>query len=334
MDSLDPQTQEHVAELEQQREAIEAPCEPGQYRILRRMVSNPQNHFAVGFGGGSVHGLAGNCALAAILNELELRPHVQEVWGTSAGAVIGGAYAGGTAVEELLEIIEGLQHGGIDVPKWEIFVKGFFRGLFQKKLPEGLVLGRRFSQAIRRGQRVENIEQCEIPLRIITSTDDGHARKVIHRQGPLNEAICASMCLPGMFFPVQDWNGEPYGYFDGGVVEKTPLVSIIEDYFREARSAQLVVLCTHFDSSARVTKPVGFLPRFVSVISQLEDALWARQLDQAKETPNCKFMVLNPRIPLGGMLDFALVRLMYLWARRVFKEQLSNAHLAARFDAR
>jgi hypothetical protein len=111
-------------------------------------------------------------------------------------------------------------------------------------------------------------------------------------------------------------------------------VSIVEDHFRQARSTQLVVLCTHFDSSARVTKPVGFLSRFVSVLSQLEDALWAHQLDQAKETANCKFMVLNPRIPLGGMLDFALVRPMYLWARRVFKEQLSNANLAARFDAR
>jgi hypothetical protein len=36
----------------------------------------------------------------------------------------------------------------------------------------------------------------------------------------------------------------------------------------------------------------------------------------------------------GGTFDFSMVRFNYLWARKMFKQQLSNANLATRFDAR
>ncbi|MGH7150102.1 MAG: patatin-like phospholipase family protein, partial [Planctomycetota bacterium] len=57
----------------------------------------------MGFGGGAAHGLAGNGALAALLEELGLRPHVREVWGTSAGAIVGAAWAGGLHGRDILE---------------------------------------------------------------------------------------------------------------------------------------------------------------------------------------------------------------------------------------
>ena len=86
----DPRIRRWVAELEEQKDEIAAPCNPAHYRILKRIVANPDNFFVLGFGAGAIHGLAGNCALAAIIDELELRPHVKQVWGVSAGAVIAG----------------------------------------------------------------------------------------------------------------------------------------------------------------------------------------------------------------------------------------------------
>ena len=297
-------------------------------------MTNPDNFVVVGFGAGTLHGLAGNCALARLLEELDLRQHVKQVWGCSAGAVVGGGWSCGTPALRILELIDSLKHRkALDFAGWEVLGKGLFNFLFRGKLPEGLVRGRLFRETILRGLSVERVEDCEIPFRTITCTDDGRARKIVLREGSLIEAILGSMCLPGVFFPIPDSTGETVGYFDGGVVEKTPLLSVIEEHTREGRDSKLLVLCTHFDAEERITRPRGFLARFVSTFSRMEDFVWESQLQRAQAAPNCKFVVLNPKMKYGQMFDFGAVRFNYLWSRKRFKSQLSNAGLAKRFDA-
>jgi predicted acylesterase/phospholipase RssA len=279
--------------------------------------------------------LAGNLALAGLLTELGLRPFIKEIWGVSAGAIVGGAWSTGASVEHMLALVDVLDRkGAVDFARWEVLVHGLPRLLFLKQLPDGLVRGRRFRAAIERGLRVRRFEDCEIPFRAIACTDDGYAQKIIFRDGPLLEAISASMCLPGVVLPIRDWNGRDYGYFDGAVVEKTPLPSIIEDHHREARKQQLVVICTHFSDSGRIRRPVGFIQRMLNAMHRLEDEVWEYQVLKAREASNCKFLVLNPHMQEGTAFDFSVVRLNYLWARKMFKEQLSNAKLATRFEAR
>lgn len=331
---LSPEQQAIYDSLMAEREAIEAPCQPLKYRVLKRIASNPDNHLAVSFGGGSVPGIGGNCALAGLLDELQIRSYVKEVWGSSAGAVVGGAWSSGTSGEAVRDMVANLdQSGGIDFSKWDILVKGGLRFLFKKRLPDGLVRGRTLRRAIEENLNQESFEDCDVPCHIVACTDDGRARKVVFRRGPLADAIIASMCLPGVFYPIKCWEGRPHGYFDGGVVEKTPLISIIEEHARVHRSSQLVVLCTHFSSPERKEEPVGFLARSLSTINQLEDTVWEYQVTQGRQSDNCKFIVLDPHMKIGGMFNFSLVRFHYLWARKMFKEQLSNAGLAKRFDA-
>lgn len=315
------------------RTEIEAPPARASYRVLRRLVENPDNHFVVSFGGGSLHGLAGNCALAVLLQELELRPHVREVWGTSAGAVVGGCWASGAKGEELLALLEELKDTrALGIARRELLFKGVPRLIMKKELPEGFVRGDILRETVRKAARVERIEDCEIPFHVIACTDDGHGRKVVFREGSLADAAFASMSLPGVFLPLEDWGQE--GYFDGGIVEKTPLPSVIEGHARSGRKENLVVLCTHFDGEARVAKPRGFLQRFISVISRMEDIAWTHQLEIARKAPGCKAIVLNPRMKYGTMFDFDSVSFNYLWARDRFKAQLSNAGIGRRLEAR
>jgi predicted acylesterase/phospholipase RssA len=331
---LSPQQQDIFDSLMSEKDEIESPCQPLNYRVLRRIATNSDNHLAISFGGGSVPGIAGNCALAALLEELEIRPHIKEIWGSSAGAVVGGGWSSGTSGEAIRDMVGALHgKGSIDFSKWDILVKGVLRFLFFKKLPDGLVRGRILRKAIVDNLSRQTFEECEIPCRIVACTDDGQARKVIFRKGPLADAIMASMCLPGVFYPVECWNGNPYGYFDGGVVEKTPLLSIIEEHARINRTSQLVVLGTHFSSPECSERPEGFLARSLSTINQLEDTVWEYQVTQGRESANCKFIMLDPHMKMAGMFNFALVYFHYLWARRMFKEQLSNAGLAKRFGA-
>jgi predicted acylesterase/phospholipase RssA len=264
-----------------------------------------------------------------------MRPYIKEIWGVSAGAIVGGAWSTGASVERMLALVDELDRkGAVDFARWEVLGVGLARLLLFKQLPAGLVLGRRFREAIHAALQVQCFEDCEIPFRAIACTDDGHAQKIIFRQGPLVNAITASMCIPGVVFPIADWNGRDYGYFDGAVVEKTPLPSIIEEHHREGRKSQLVVICTHFSDSGRIVKPVGFIQRMLNAMHRLEDEAWEYQVLKAREASNCKFLVLNPHMKVGTAFDFSVVRFNYLWARKMFKEQLSNAKLATRFEAR
>ena len=321
------------AEILSQREAIEAPCRESSYSKFVRMAKNPENHFVVSFGGGSLHGLSGNCALAVLLEELGLRPYVKQVWGTSAGSIVGGSWASGTPADQMIGIVESLKDKrALDIAIWHILRRtasflaslGLSR-LLARRLPDGLVHGRVFRGAIREAMAVERIEQCDIPFRAITCTDDGHARKVVLTEGSLEEAAFASMHIPGVFLPLEKWSEQETGYFDGGVVEKTPLPSIIEEHVRSGPATKLFIVCTHFDSEARVEKPLGFLSRFVSILNHLEGVAWQHQLQSATLAPNCTTSVLNPRMQMGGIFDFGYVRANYLWARKSFKKKLSNA---------
>ena len=83
-------------EVWERRSEISAPLDASRYSTLLRLVRDEGNRVVVSFGGGSIPGLSGNLALARILEELEVRPHVAEVWGTSAGAVCGGGWATST----------------------------------------------------------------------------------------------------------------------------------------------------------------------------------------------------------------------------------------------
>ncbi len=321
-------------EVMSQRKEIEAHCDPAHFRVFKRMASNPDNYFVVSFGGGGLPGMAANTALLGILDELEIKPDVKEIWGCSAGATIGGPWSTGCSLNETMDVIKSMNNkNSIDLAKWEIFGKGIFKMLFFKKLPEGLIKGLKFLENIDKLLKVKTFEETQIPFRAIACTDDGHARKVIFRSGPLNKAIMASMCLPGISWPVQDWNGKPYGYFDGGLVEKTPLPSIIEDHLRTGRKTKLVIVCTRFASTQRVKKPVGFLSRITSVFDTLADTIWEAQLIEADQASNCTHIILNPRLPFGSMLDFSAFMINYLWSRKMFKEQLSNAKIAERFGA-
>lgn len=306
-----------------QKDEILAPCDPRHYRVLKRMAANGKNHLALAFGGGSVPALAGNCAFAAMMEELGILEHTREIWGTSAGSIVGAALASGLPTSETLDAIESLKDvKSVDIAWWSLL-----RGFFTRKLPDGLVRGRHFRAALAKAIPAERIEDCRIPYRAIATTDDGHARRVIIREGPLVDSLMASMCIPGVSWPVVRGGR---GFFDGGLAEKTPLLSIIEEHKRQGRDTQLVILASHYDDRARAKRPHGFLQRLVSTFSNLEETIWHYQVKEARDT-DAKFVMLNPQMKYGGRYEFEMVRANYLWCRKRFKQQLSNAGLAARF---
>ena len=309
----------------------EEPLDPARYCTLLRLAQDPEARLVISLGGGSLPGLCGNLALVRILEQLGLRGQVDELWGTSAGAVIGGAWATGTTAAEMYGVIVALDHPGtVKIPWVPLALSLLFRP-FGKPLPDGLVSIRNLAAAIRKGLKVERIEDCEIPFRAIACTDDGHATRKIFRRGPLLPAIIHSMSLPGILRPEASLKEDEIGYYDGGLVEKTPLLSPIAEHGRLGSNRRLVLLGTHYSNETRRARVRGFIGRFLQSLNALENLAWSYQLAEARARKDALVMILNPCIEDAAMFDFGRVKEDYEYARGMFLAGLEDARIGLTF---
>lgn len=144
-------------------------------------------------------------AHTGMLSALLSRGHVPtSVSGSSAGAMIGGAWAAGISMDELAAVLNGLSRDDF----WD------------PKLGAGVLAGRKFDQVLRRILPVPRIEDCSVPVAISVFDILRRETAVIDR-GDLSDAIRASCAVPGMFHPV--WIAKR-PYWDGGIKDRPGLV--------------------------------------------------------------------------------------------------------------
>lgn len=302
------------------------PESPG-YRTFRRMIEDADNRVVVSLGGGSIPGLCGNLALLQILEDLGLRQRVDQVWGTSAGAVIGSGWASGASAPKLLDMVKGLDRRGVLDANLFKFATSILASLrpFRRPLPDGIIRGKHFVKAIENGLVCETFEDCPTPFRCIACSDDGRATTKVFRRGRLLPAVFASMALPGIIIPMPDDEGRTY--YDGGLVEKTPLPSVINEHNTSGDPRQLLIVSTHFAGEDKDRRTRGFVARLMDTLQVLEDQLWERQLQEARERHNTRVLVLNPRYDDAPMFGFDQAERMFAEAHTRFAKLLKDAQL-------
>jgi NTE family protein len=126
--------------------------------------------------------------------------------GSSAGALVAGAWAAGVPPDELAGVLERLE-----------------RGDFWDPAPgAGLLAGKKFDAMLRRMLPVTAFERCGAPVRI--SAFDILARRTrVLATGDLADAIRASCAVPAMFHPV--WIARR-PYWDGGILDKPGIAGV------------------------------------------------------------------------------------------------------------
>jgi predicted acylesterase/phospholipase RssA len=304
--------------------------DPARFSALRRLATDPRKRFVVSLGGGGVPSLCGNTALVALIEALGLREHVEEVWGTSAGAIVGGSWASGMRSPQMMEVLHSLQPHGVTDIDWLPVVKGLLLRPFGATLPDAILRGKLSYTGMVKGLAVRTFEECEIPFRCIACADDPSGRRKVFREGPLAPAISASMSLPGILLP-RDEQGRPcHGFLDGGLIEKTPLYSPLADHVRLGDGRELLVLGTYFGVQTNNNAIAhGFIDRFLVTIDSLADHLWKHQEEQARGQPGVTVLLVNARIHQGAAhFDLSHVDENCLQAREAFEDQVQNAKLA------
>jgi NTE family protein len=132
--------------------------------------------------------------------------HPRAVSGSSAGALVGGAFASGAPIPALAERLRTLRREDFWDPAPGI----------------GLLAGRRFDRLLRALLPVTAIRDCVVPVRI-SAFDIVRRRTEVLADGDLVEAIRASCALPGLFHPVRIAGRV---YWDGGVLDRPGLAGL------------------------------------------------------------------------------------------------------------
>lgn len=183
--------------------------------------------------GGGARGLAHVGVLKVL--EREGVP-IDYLAGTSMGGIIGAVYAAGLSALEI-------EAEALHMSKTRQLVTLVDRSLLRR----GLLSGQKVTAYLAQWLGELTFDDLRLPLGLVAA-DLNSRRKVVFREGPVLEAVRATMALPGIFAPVE--RGDQL-LVDGGLVDNLPA-----DVVREMGGERVIAVDI---STNRET--VGFVAR-------------------------------------------------------------------------
>ena len=197
--------------------------------------------------GGAARGIA-HVGVLKVFAEEGVR--VDCVAGTSAGALVGGAYAAGMPVEEIEKVARGLRWrdlGRLTVSRLGVQSNALMEEYVRARFP------------------VTRFEELAVPFAAVATDLTTGAPVVMRDEGDLGFAIRASCAVPGWYVPVTDSKGRQL--VDGGLVANLP-VSVVR-----ALGAEVVVAVDVNSEGAKFLGPpasvIGVLLQSMIVVQRV-----------------------------------------------------------------
>ncbi|HXQ64055.1 MAG TPA: patatin-like phospholipase family protein [Steroidobacteraceae bacterium] len=266
----------------------------------------PRPKICLVLSGGGARGIA-HIGVLKVLEQQ--RVPIDCVVGTSAGAVIGGAYASGASPEEIERAIRGADWDDLltDQParfNRSVYAKEVDRARFGSRevgirsssigLPRGVVIGQHlqfFLQTLVAPAGRGPFDELPIPYRAL-ATDFTTGRLAVLDHGDLAGAIRASMSVPGAFAPV-DIEGRTL--VDGGLVRNLGV-----DVARQL-GADIII-------AVNVGAPLLKREELGSLLSAAEQTLFIlvqQNVDVSLASLGVRDVLISPDLGALGVGDFA-----------------------------
>jgi NTE family protein len=156
--------------------------------------------------GGAARGMA-HIGVLQVLREHNIP--IDFVAGTSAGAIVGGAFAAGMPIEEIEEIARSM--------RWKDMGRMTLSRL-------GVQSNARLEEFIHARFPSTRFEDLRIPFATVATDLHSGLAVVMHGEGDVAFAIRASCCIPGWYVPVTDQLGRQL--VDGGLVANIPTAAV------------------------------------------------------------------------------------------------------------
>jgi NTE family protein len=222
----------------------------------KKLFPNHPMRIGLALSGGATRGAA-HIGVLQVLEREGIHPDL--ITGTSAGAIVGAAYASGMTPEEISLLFHQLS--------WSTLANISLRnhlGLFNTSPMEEFIESNI-------GPRTFN--DLPIPLAVV-ACDISTGERVILNQGSVSRAVRASSAVPGLFAPVEI---EDRMLVDGGVVDNLP-VALAYDM-----GADYVIGVDIASSNQVIHKPANFMEVLMSA-----DTIRSRFSLPTSDSMNCR----------------------------------------------
>ena len=240
----------------------------------------------------------------------ELRVPVDCVIGTSMGAIVGGAYASGVTPQRMEEVIRNARWDRVlsdnpDRPQRSVRTKELERlrinlaefGVRDRRavLPRGAVIGQQLELLLQQlygtPHSLDSFDALPIPFRAI-ATDIENGQMVVIGKGSVNDAVRASMSVPGAFAP-HELDGRLL--VDGGLVRNLGV-----DVARALGARRLIVvnLGTTLAGRAGLDSLLGVTEQMINILTEQNV-----QMSLAQLTPDD--VLISPALGDFSAADFA-----------------------------
>ena len=246
-------------------------------------MAHRKPRIGIALGAGSARGWAHIGVLKALL-DADVVP--ESVCGTSIGALVGAVYA-----DDQLPALE----DWVRTLTWRKMM-----GYFDFSFSGGLVKGGRLFDFLRGGFLDKRIEDLRRPFAAV-ATDLANGREVWLREGPVADAVRASVAIPGLFTP---WLEADRQLVDGALVNPVP-VSLAR-----AMEADIVIavdLSSH-TVGRHLRKPESEKrqsrhPSMLEVVTGSLDIMSVR-IARSRLAGEPADVVIQPRLGNLGLLDY------------------------------
>ena len=175
--------------------------------------------------------------------------------GTSVGALVAAAYAGGVELEQMEE--QAAQTHFNDFGRWTLSWMG-------------LATNQRLEGYLRRYSDRTQFEQLKIPL-AIAATDLSTGEAVYFTKGPLGLALRASCAYPGLFLPVEH---QGRTLVDGFLAGPVPV-----DAVRQLGAERVIAVYLESGSIEKPRNMVDVIGRSFAIIQNYSHQDWRRKAD-------------------------------------------------------
>jgi NTE family protein len=220
---------------------------------LKKISKEQLPSVGLALSGGGALGIAHIGVIKAFVeNEIP----IDLISGTSAGALVGAAYAFHVPIGDMEKAAKEMS--------WS-FLASFPMSLL------GLASNRAVEAGLEKYIGKKKIEEADIPLAIVvTDIEDGE--KVVLRSGEAALAVRASCCIPGMFVPVEIGGRK---FVDGGLTENLPL-SPLKDMGADIKIGVNVI---RWHSRKEVKNVIDVMTNSISILASHQRHLVPQNVD-------------------------------------------------------
>jgi NTE family protein len=243
---------------------------------------------ALALGAGGARGLA-HIAVLEALDDLGVRPVA--IAGSSAGALIGAAYAAGMTGKDIRRYVLSLAHDRGEVLSRILAARsGGLVDLVASGIGSAAAIdAEKFCQEFLPAVVPDEFDKLLIPLMVVAS-DLYRRSEVVLTSGPLKRAIGASIALPGLVRPVMI---EDSVLVDGGATNPLPF-----DVLREHDCITVAIDVAGEPTSERHDVPTAWESVYATVL------VMAHTIISEKLKHGAPDLLIRPKVGIFRTLDF------------------------------